>query len=126
MRTPKLLRQPAYLAALLTPLVALLAVKLTDSWGLEMEDVLLVRRHFVSRYLVHNSGATFQNLKQLGNNRPLLLKELERDLWDAIIAILVGQVTALGAVRRLADKWEEMKVLERLTPEVRYFFKRGE
>lgn len=42
MRTPRLTRRPLQFATLISPLLAILAVKLTGGSNIEMEDALLV------------------------------------------------------------------------------------
>lgn len=64
-------------------------------------------------------------MKRFGNDRPSLIKTLERDIWKVVLDIVAGRYTALRGVQQLASLWESTKVLERMTPYERFFFKRG-
>lgn len=54
-----------------------------------------------------------------------MLRQMEDDVWLAVIQILIGQFTALQAFLELVRKWEEQDLYAKLSDEIRFFFRRG-
>lgn len=114
---------PLQLALFISPLAALLSLDLTKSLGLNLEELLLVRLLLVPKSRLIQFS--LQNMKVFGNQRPPLLQQMENDVWLAILQILFARLTALQAFVNLVTRWKEQDLVNKLTDEVRYFFRRG-